>query len=174
MFNIMSRLHEFSEVDQPSVARPVELRALDGLFELAPTLSEQMQTTWAARGLTLSRAALLWQLNVTGPAIQRELSDALGVVPRTVTAMVDDLVAARLVQRRPHPRDRRARVVILTGAGHGAVEAMQMERRAFAAQLFDGIPAADVAAVASTLAVLTGRLRHIAMADDNSATEAER
>src|SRR5680860_1306079 len=44
---------------------------------------------------------------------QRELAEVLGLDPSQIVALVDELAAAGLVERRPGPRDRRARL----GAG---------------------------------------------------------
>ena len=41
----------------------------------------------------------------------------MGVDPSTMVQLVDELEAAGLAKRRPHPRDRRAREVVLTAKG---------------------------------------------------------
>lgn len=53
---------------------------------------------------------------------QRELARTLGLDPSQVVAIVDELAAAGLVERRPAPHDRRTRLVAATPAGHGARE----------------------------------------------------
>jgi DNA-binding MarR family transcriptional regulator len=47
----------------------------------------------------------------------REIGGELGISPRNMTATVDALEQARLVERRPHPSDRRATLVDLTADG---------------------------------------------------------
>ncbi|WP_425148191.1 MarR family winged helix-turn-helix transcriptional regulator [Deinococcus sp.] len=47
-----------------------------------------------------------------------EISRALGIPPATVTALIDRLVAGRLVERTPSPQDRRLVLVSLTPGGH--------------------------------------------------------
>jgi DNA-binding MarR family transcriptional regulator len=51
------------------------------------------------------------------PMPMGELAARLGVDPPNLTTMVDDLERAGLVERRPHPTDRRAKVVVATAAG---------------------------------------------------------
>ena len=51
------------------------------------------------------------------PMSMRELADALGIDPPNATAVVDDLEALGLATRRPHPDDRRARLVEATAEG---------------------------------------------------------
>jgi DNA-binding MarR family transcriptional regulator len=66
----------------------------------------------------------------------RELADQLGLSARNMTSMVDALEDAKLVERRPHPSDRRATLVQLTPGGIGAAQtALQPELDAMA-QLF--------------------------------------
>lgn len=47
----------------------------------------------------------------------REVSDILHLAPRTVTDIIDGLQARGLVDRRPHPSDRRITLLHLTEAG---------------------------------------------------------
>ena len=76
----------------------------------------------AGGGLPYTRLRLLQALHCGGPAIMRDLGDQLGVSPRNMTAMVDALEEAHLVERRPHPTDRRATLVELTGDGRHEAE----------------------------------------------------
>jgi DNA-binding MarR family transcriptional regulator len=46
-----------------------------------------------------------------------ELAALLGVDPPNLTALVDGLEQAGLVERQPHPTDRRAKIVAATAAG---------------------------------------------------------
>ena len=46
-----------------------------------------------------------------------ELADAIGVDPPNATVIVDDLESLGLVRRRPHPTDRRAKLVEATRKG---------------------------------------------------------
>ncbi|MGY1616053.1 MarR family winged helix-turn-helix transcriptional regulator [Geodermatophilus sp. SYSU D00691] len=48
---------------------------------------------------------------------QRDLAEVLGLDPSQVVALVDELAAAELVERRPSPTDRRQRLVAATAQG---------------------------------------------------------
>ncbi|MGP4025543.1 MarR family winged helix-turn-helix transcriptional regulator [Actinomadura sp. 3N407] len=50
-------------------------------------------------------------------ASQRQLADFLGLDPSPVVALLDTLEAAGLIERRPHPSDRRARLIVPTPEG---------------------------------------------------------
>lgn len=51
------------------------------------------------------------------PPTQRELADHAGTDPMMTSQVLRALEAKRLVQRRPHPTDARARLLVVTPAG---------------------------------------------------------
>jgi DNA-binding MarR family transcriptional regulator len=112
---------------------------LGRLLELVVLLNDDMTQHLAREGLTTSRAGLLWQVRHRGPCTQRELADAIGVSPRTITGLVDGLVSTGFVERQPHPTDRRATLVSFTKRGLGAVESLEHEQHDFTRLLFDGL-----------------------------------
>ena len=56
-----------------------------------------------------------------GPATLRELAQANGVDAPYATLVVDKLESLGLVERRPHPDDRRRKLVTLTPTGHATL-----------------------------------------------------
>ena len=56
----------------------------------------------------------------TEPQTQSDLARGLSADPPYVTLMVDDLQKRGLVRRKPHPTDRRAKLVELTPSGRAA------------------------------------------------------
>lgn len=87
-----------------------------------------------AEGLSLARLKVL-KLLEHGPLPMGQLSEAMAVVPRSTTDLVDGLVAAELVERRPHPTDRRVVLLALTDLGRvrlasGRRRASEVSRRA--------------------------------------------
>jgi DNA-binding MarR family transcriptional regulator len=73
-------------------------------------------------GLTPALFALLNVLGAREGAIQQELGTAMGIDPSTMVSLIDELEAASLAKRRPHPRDRRAREVTITAKGRRLLE----------------------------------------------------
>ena len=69
-----------------------------------------------ALGMSFGRTRALRRL-ARQPMSMRELADVLGIDPPNATVVVDELEAAGLVARRPHPTDRRAKVVQATRKG---------------------------------------------------------
>ncbi len=66
------------------------------------------------------RGKILFQLR-DGPLTLGQLAKSNGVDPPYATVIVDQLEAQGLVERRPHPDDRRRKLVTLTAAGHHAI-----------------------------------------------------
>ncbi len=67
-------------------------------------------------GLSFSKTRALRQL-ARQPMSMGELASALGIEPANTTGLVDDLEFRELVRRRPHPTDRRAKIVEATRKG---------------------------------------------------------
>lgn len=68
-------------------------------------------------GLETSGAGLLLNLHQLGPLTQRQLIDLTGNDKSSMVRYVDSLEQRGLVQREPHPTDRRAHLVTLTDPG---------------------------------------------------------
>jgi DNA-binding MarR family transcriptional regulator len=76
-------------------------------------VAEQLGTL----GLTPASFGLLNVIGARRGSNQQELSAVMGIDPSTMVSLIDGLEDAGLVERRPHPKDRRARVVTLTPKG---------------------------------------------------------
>ena len=76
-----------------------------------------------ALGMSFGRARAIRRL-AREPMSMGALAAALGIDPANATSLVDDLEAQALVRRRPHPTDRRAKLVEATRKGK------QLARRA--------------------------------------------
>jgi len=70
----------------------------------------------AAVGISFSRARAIRRL-ARRPMTMGELATALGIDPPNATVVVDDLESLGLVRRRPHPTDRRTKLVEVTPKG---------------------------------------------------------
>ena len=106
-----------------------------------------------ALGLSWTRVLALRRL-AAQPLTLRALAERLAADPPYVTLMVDDLEERELVQRLPHPEDRRAKLVQLTAAGRAAA--------ARADAILDEPPAALLDAPAEDLAALQRVLERLA------------
>ena len=66
-------------------------------------------------GLTASQVVALRELS--DPITARELATRMSCEPSNATFVLDRLEQQNLIQRRPHPTDRRAKQIVLTPAG---------------------------------------------------------
>ncbi len=133
--------------------------ALNRILELTVLLNDDMARDLARRGLTGSRAHLIWELRDGSPRTQNGLAKALGVSPRTITGLVDGLVARGFVTREPHPHDRRAALVTFTKKGERASRALERDHIALAHKIFDDMPATTFRGFTRGLDEVIARLR---------------
>ncbi|MEG8274991.1 MarR family winged helix-turn-helix transcriptional regulator [Streptomyces sp. AHA2] len=97
-------------------ARATAERELCGLVNgMAHRIAEHVRQRAGKLGLTAPQATALREL--TGPMTMRELADRLSCEPSNATFIVDKLEKQALIERRPHPADRRAKQLVLTPQG---------------------------------------------------------
>ena len=112
----------------------------------------------APLGLHPGQEALLLELARTGPSIQAQLSEALGIEPPSVTLMTRKLEASGHIRRTPAPSDKRATTVELTDSGRALAEQVKELWCALAEETVTGLPAKTVAELPGILATLTGNV----------------
>ncbi|WP_449282259.1 MarR family winged helix-turn-helix transcriptional regulator [Leucobacter sp.] len=121
----------------------MEPTILDRLLAIGSLFQRDVHRAFAGTSLTESRVHALWVLQHAGPSTQQTLARALGVTPRSVSALVDGLESSGYLERRPHPGDRRAVLVTLTPPAERLMERMQDEHRELAADLLGAVDEAD-------------------------------
>ena len=94
------------------------------LYEVGTLVARARRMVWAAaaheleaHGLPMPTWVLLATLVRTGPSTQRDLADATGQHAASVSRLVNDLEAQKLVRRRRDDVDRRRARVEITAAG---------------------------------------------------------
>jgi MarR family transcriptional regulator, organic hydroperoxide resistance regulator len=96
--------------------RAIAERELCGLVNgLAQQIADHVRERAVALGLTAPQATALREM--TGPMTMRELAERMSCEPSNATFVVDKLEKQSLIERRPHPTDRRARQLVLTKEG---------------------------------------------------------
>ncbi|MTL13457.1 winged helix DNA-binding protein, partial [Nocardia seriolae] len=101
------------------------------------------QPVLAAHGLTLWAYVVLLRLDETTTRGQGLLAQEIGADKTRIITVLDDLQERGLIERRPDPADRRARLLALTPAGRGLRDAAQAEIQAREDRLLARLPAAD-------------------------------
>ncbi|MBF8192839.1 MarR family transcriptional regulator [Nonomuraea sp. K274] len=102
--------------DKAAEARAIAERNLCGLVNaLARQIEAHVRERATALDLTTAQATALREL--TGPMTMRELAERMCCEPSNATFVVDRLEQQGIVERRPHPSDRRAKQLVLTPEG---------------------------------------------------------
>jgi DNA-binding MarR family transcriptional regulator len=97
------------------------------MFEYFVSLDPYLEDIAGEFGLSDSQGHALVLLEPGGGLPMHELAERLHCHASNVTAIVDALEARGLVERRPGERDRRVKIVALTGAG-AELRARALER----------------------------------------------
>ena len=138
---------------------PVEYEDPGQLADLLQRLTRRLRRAQADRlaplGLTPAQERAL-RIVTRGeePLRMTELADRLGIVPRSVTTVIDALEQAGLVRRETDPRNRRAIRLHLTDRGRAVRDDMREARRRAAEDLFAPMSAEDRKALAELLSLL--------------------
>ena len=137
----------------PDYEDPVQLA--DQLQGLTRRLRRAQAERLAPLGLTPAQERAL-RLITRGdePPRMTELADRLGIVPRSLTTVVDALEEAGLVRREIDPRNRRAILLRLTDQGAEVRDGQREARRRAAEDLFAPLSADDRKTLAGLLARL--------------------
>jgi DNA-binding MarR family transcriptional regulator len=114
----------------------------DALTRAMKRIRRQTMSRLEPLGLTPGQARALRVLahapGCEGDAAMRlsDLAEQLHIAPRSATTVVDSLEQAGLVTRVPDATDRRAVRIVLTAAGHTALERISQVRHEVAQQYF--------------------------------------
>ncbi|MFU8850036.1 MarR family winged helix-turn-helix transcriptional regulator [Micromonospora sp. SL1-18] len=87
------------------------------ILHIASAMRHYQDEEIAALGLTPAAARALYELDPDRPLPGRDLAEQLGCDRSNVTALVDKLEQAGLVERRVDPADRRQKTLVVTDAG---------------------------------------------------------
>jgi DNA-binding MarR family transcriptional regulator len=132
---------------------PVQLADL--LQRLTRRLRRAQAERLAPLGLTPAQERALRIITRSPePPRMTELADHLGIVPRSVTTVIDALEVAGLVRREIDPRNRRAIRLHLTERGRAVRDDMREARRRAAEDLFAPLTADDRKALTELLSLI--------------------
>jgi DNA-binding MarR family transcriptional regulator len=118
-----------------------------------------------ASGLSLARTKVLRHLAATGPVRPGALASVCGVVPHSITDIVDGLERDGLAERQPDPADRRAKLIRLTDKGAAALTAATATREHLLNTLFGALDAAEQQNLLDLLDRLDTALTSLSAAD---------
>lgn len=136
---------------------PVDLAAI---LHAAHAAEGEAESRLNAIGLSLTKLAALKTLSDAGePLPLTQLAERLACVKSNITQLVDRLEADGLVERRPDPGDRRARLAVLTTAGRKASREGTRLLTAAERKVFGGLTASEAQRLAALLGKIEGATR---------------
>lgn len=139
-------------MSQVASPEPTSDALAEQFISVSHVVRQRANTQMSAAGLSLARTRALKAVVGADRMRMNELSAALGVVPRTVTTLVDSLEKEGLVERAPDPHDRRVTRLRITDAGRNQLQHLIAARLAGAAALFDVLTATERRQLANLLA----------------------
>lgn len=116
--------------------------------------NERRQEVSEEVGLSFGKIRALRRI-ARRPMPMSELASLLTVDPPNLTPVVDDLEQAGLVERQPHPTDRRVKLVVVTPAGAAMAQAAN-EILARPPTRLGALPTEDLESLVRILAQLQG------------------
>jgi DNA-binding MarR family transcriptional regulator len=113
------------QVDDLPIVRPAEHLSAPLLVHLARRMQTEAEAELAVFGLRARHVIALTLLRDLGDQNQSDLSATLGMDATNVVALLNELEADDLVQRRRSQQDRRRHTVALTAAGRARLKEIE-------------------------------------------------
>lgn len=126
-----------------SEGQTLSLRLWVALARAHDAVRAQVEADVARHGLTLAEFGVLEALRHKGPLTLGEVQRVILVSSGGITFLVDRLVNRGLVERRPHPRDGRARLTALTAEGSNLINEIFPAHAARIKAALAGLPKKD-------------------------------
>ena len=127
--------------------------------DVARLLRTYVDQQAAALDMTRAQWAVLVRLERAEGLKQAELAEMLDLQPITLTRLVDRLCDNGLIERRPDPRDRRAKLLYLTPAARPLLERLHVFGETLMSNVLDGVDDAKIAAMLGHLDRMRNNLR---------------
>lgn len=110
-------------------------------------------------GMTRAQWGVLLRLDRQEGMTQAEMAESLEIQPISLVRLIDRLCLQGLVERRPHPRDRRANRLYLTEKGRATLARFTPLGREIAAVVLASLDEADMGDLLQTLLLIRSNIR---------------
>ncbi|MDQ6649604.1 MAG: MarR family transcriptional regulator [Actinomycetota bacterium] len=127
-----------------------------GLRLAVMRLARRLRSERADNALTLTQLAALATVDRHGSLTPGELAAHERVQPPSMTRVIASLEGLGLLERAPHPSDRRQVLVSMSKAGRSLLREDRRRRDAWLSQRLRELPADDVATLRSAVEILQG------------------
>ena len=143
---------------------PVNLRreALFLISDVARAMRTYIDQRAREHGMTRAQWGVLSRLERREGMTQAELAEALKIQPISRVRPIDRLCLHGLVERRPHPRDRRANRLYLTQKGRATLAQLVPLGRTVAGEVLAHFDEPEAADLLQKLLLIRNNIRHAA------------
>lgn len=140
-------------------------RLVAQLIESSRLLRNYIDNRAKGRGTTRAQWIVLFRLRQQEGLSQVDLADVLELQPISLVRLLDRLVQQGLLERRRHPKDRRANRLFLTRAGRDLVDDLDSLRDSIALDVLKDVPSS---AIETSLEVLNSVKDNVKTGDGKS------
>jgi len=144
--------------------RPVNLRreALFQLTDVARMMRTYIDQRAREHGMTRAQWGVLLRLERQEGMTQAEMAESLEIQPISLVRLVDRLCEHGLIERRPHPRDRRANRLYLTDKGRATFARLVPLGKEISAEILADLDESHVSDLLEKLLLLRNNIRQAA------------
>ena len=132
------------------------------LADVARTMRTYVDQRAREHGMTRAQWGALARLERQEGMTQAEMAEALEVQPISLLRLIDRLCQQNLMERRPHPRDRRANRLYLTDKGRATLTRLAPLSKEVTGDILAAMPEKDVAELLRALLVVKLNIRNAA------------
>lgn len=133
----------------------------EALREFYVRSNRKLEHLLAAKGASFARIKMLSYIERHPSVRSIDLMEAFSHAPRTITEALDLLERDGLAERQPDPRDRRAKIIVLTDAGKVLLREVEPTLCKFGEDLFITLNKQEMDQLAGLLSRLNTRLDEI-------------
>jgi DNA-binding MarR family transcriptional regulator len=143
------------------MTRPANSRReiLFQLSDVARTMRTYIDQCAREHGMTRAQWGVLIRLERQEGMTQAEMAESLEIQPISLVRLIDKLCHHSLVERRPHPSDRRANRLYLTDKGRSTLTRLTPIGREITADVLASLDEADVADLLQILLRIRNNIR---------------
>jgi MarR family transcriptional regulator for hemolysin len=144
---------------------PTHREVLFQLADVARALRTYVDQCVRRHGMTRAQWGVLLRLDRREGMTQAEMADALEIQPISLVRLIDRLCEQKLVERRPHPSDRRANRLYLTARGRATLERLAPLGREISGDVLAGFAEREIRQMLQQLQRVKDNIRAAAEAD---------
>ena len=134
-------------------------QTLIALGEVARLIKTYVDRRAAEHGMTHVQWGVLKRVQARDGLMQAEIAEQMDLQPISLVPILDKLCEQGLIERRADPKDRRAKLLFLTGLGRDRLDSLGPVADQISAEIFKGLDAAAVGRLHAQLTQLKDNIK---------------